>query len=268
MMRDSSSRASLAARLVAIGSAVVALVAVVLGFQRLTRPAIAAEEHRVAVPVLRDPPIPAESDVFREQPGDVAAPPWAVRRASAHPRTLATAQALRAYPGAPPRVPHGLTRDEFRDARCLTCHERGGYSQRFGAYAPITPHPQFEACLQCHAANDGVIGIALPGRTPDASCRQCHVPGAGPAALPPGNWRSAPWPVLAASRATPPPIPHDLQLRGNCLACHMGPGAIAEIRTTHAERANCRQCHVLAAGDAGAYVRPGDVRPAPPDGAP
>ncbi len=41
-------------------------------------------------------------------------------------------------------------------------------------------------------------------------------------------------------------IPHDLQLRGNCLACHGGPAAVAEIRTAHPERANCRQCHVPA----------------------
>ena len=57
-----------------------------------------------------------------------------------------------------------------------------------------------------------------------------------------GQWRG---------RRVPPPAsgwrtldPHDLFFRGNCLACHSGPSAVAEIRTAHPERADCRQCHV------------------------
>ena len=60
------------------------------------------------------------------------------------------------------------------------------------------------------------------------------------------DWRPMAWPQLARTPpgSAPPPIPHDLQFRGNCLACHAGPAAVAEIRTTHPERADCRQCHV------------------------
>jgi cytochrome c-type protein NapB len=193
-------------------------------------------------------PIAAEASVFRTRPGTLASAPDAERRTTAHPRTLTTFRALRAYPGAPPRVPHGLTRDELHSTHCNTCHERGGYVTRFAAYAPVTPHPELSACLQCHAVDAAVSPVALPDRAPDAVCRQCHAaggPAAGDIAL---DWRSAAWPALARSDdGTPPVIPHELALRGNCLACHMGPAAIAEIRTTHPERADCRACHVEGA---------------------
>ena len=39
-------------------------------------------------------------------------------------------------------------------------------------------------------------------------------------------------------------IPHSLQMRENCLACHAGPQAVVEIKTSHPERQNCQQCHV------------------------
>jgi cytochrome c-type protein NapB len=54
----------------------------------------------------------------------------------------------------------------------------------------------------------------------------------------------------------PPPIPHSPDMRGNCVACHAGPGAVAEIRTPHPERANCRQCHVPTE-DSGTFDRGG-----------
>jgi nitrate reductase (cytochrome), electron transfer subunit len=198
------------------------------------------------------PPIAAEAGVFRTPAGDVTGAARSARRPDAHPRTLATYRALREYPGAPPRVPHGLTADEFRGSLCNTCHERGGYSPRFGAYVPVTPHPEMANCLQCHATDAAVVGTPLPDRRADALCRQCHAPGRA-AESPALDWRPAAWPAVrgAAADGTPPDIPHDLQLRSNCLACHMGAGAVAEIRTTHPERANCRQCHLApAAGSA------------------
>jgi cytochrome c-type protein NapB len=33
-------------------------------------------------------------------------------------------------------------------------------------------------------------------------------------------------------------------MRENCAACHAGPAAREEIRTSHPERTRCRQCHV------------------------
>ena len=44
----------------------------------------------------------------------------------------------------------------------------------------------------------------------------------------------------------PPVIPHQIQMRENCLACHSGPAAREEIRTSHPERKRCSQCHVPA----------------------
>ena len=44
----------------------------------------------------------------------------------------------------------------------------------------------------------------------------------------------------------PPVMPHRVFMRENCLGCHAGPGAREEIRTSHPERENCRQCHVPA----------------------
>jgi nitrate reductase (cytochrome), electron transfer subunit len=205
-------------------------------------PAGAAIRRRTLVP------IPSEALVFRTTPAGVANDAHAPRSDKAHPRTLATFRGLRAYPGAPPRVPHGLTAEEFRTTTCNTCHERGGWSSRFAAYVPLTPHPEWASCLQCHAIDAPLMGSALPGVGADAVCAQCHAPASGRVALPAIDWLPMDWPRVRsrAHDGMPPEIPHHLQLRGNCLACHMGPGAVAELRTTHPERANCRQCHLAA----------------------
>ena len=39
----------------------------------------------------------------------------------------------------------------------------------------------------------------------------------------------------AALPGSPPPIPHDLQMRSNCLACHAGPAAVREVRIPGAD---------------------------------
>ena len=57
--------------------------------------------------------------------------------------------------------------------------------------------------------------------------------------------------LVAGDRATPgapPRIPHRVLMRENCVACHDGPGAREEVRTTHPERWRCRQCHVPVTG--------------------
>lgn len=242
--REPSGGASLPARLGTIVAVCLVFAGALVSLQRFVKERRPVSRSAWTFVPLEVPPIAEERDVFRELPSDAAAPPSVTRRSTAHSRTLATWRALRAYPGAPPRIPHGLTREEFRDERCLTCHEHGGFAPRFGAYAPITPHPEFEGCLQCHAANNTVVGVALPTGPTASTCVQCHPPGVIPGLMPPSDWVSAPWPGLARRDGTPPVIPHDLQLRGNCLACHMGPGSVAELRTPHPERANCRQCHV------------------------
>ncbi|MBM2802359.1 MAG: putative periplasmic nitrate reductase, small subunit (napB) [Deltaproteobacteria bacterium] len=64
----------------------------------------------------------------------------------------------RAYPGAPPIVPHDT---EVRKALCLTCHEAGL------AGAPIVPHPtRNHLCLQCHVGQDQTAKPFVSGTNP------------------------------------------------------------------------------------------------------
>ncbi|WP_337172541.1 hypothetical protein [Gemmatimonas aurantiaca] len=190
--------------------------------------------------------IPAEAYVFRTSENMLAIGDVRTRRREAHPRSLKTYRLLRAYPGAPPRIPHGLTPQEFRENACRACHERGGFSIRFNAYVPVTPHPEMGACLQCHVGDARLMAIPLPNTDPSSRCHQCH----NPSSPRPGDrevaWQPLAWPTVqqVMPGQLPPPIPHDSPMRVNCLACHSGPSSIAEIRTSHPERANCRQCHV------------------------
>jgi nitrate reductase (cytochrome), electron transfer subunit len=230
---------------------IIAVVAGMVGATLLLGPALLPGADEPAAPppgsLVTGPPIPAEADVFRLRPQDLAAAPDVDRRREAHPRTMSMYRALRAYPGAPPRIPHGLTVEEFRGGRCDVCHERGGFVARFAAYAPVTPHPEMGACLQCHVADDALVGIDFPDTSaPGQVCFQCHLLDRQPPTFAALDWPAPAWPTLhsPALPGGPPTIPHGSQLRENCLACHMGAGAVEEIRTTHPERANCRQCHV------------------------
>ena len=137
-------------------------------------------------------------------------------------RRLSAYYALRHYPGAPPKIPHEVSADMDRAMDCNVCHQKGGFVPKYNTYAPITPHPEYDNCMQCH----------VPGRTAEVFVETQFEPVAAPGlkrpALPGG----------------PIPIPHTLQLRQNCLACHGGPAAPPEIRTSHPERTHCMQCHV------------------------
>jgi cytochrome c-type protein NapB len=138
-------------------------------------------------------------------------------------RNLNSFYDLRQYPGSPPRIPHKVF-PSFSDEKeeCLACHGRGGYDVEQETYAPVTPHPEKELCYQCH----------VPKLTDELFVES--------------DWLSVPPPRLGNSQlaGSPIPIPHSLQLRDDCIACHTGPGAVAEIRVEHASRGNCRQCHV------------------------
>ena len=130
----------------------------------------------------------------------------------------------RLYDGAPPTIPHM----DF-GAACTACHDDQGIAVRGVGFAPPSPH-------------DG---------TPEASvttrCRQCHVfietdrlfvessfTGLGQDLRPGGRLYPG----------APPTIPHKILMRENCAACHTGPAAREEVRTSHPERTRCRQCHV------------------------
>lgn len=241
-------------------SVITAVAAVVVAVERApprrpTRPPSA----RPVVLAAPAESIAGEAEVFRTDPAMMAIAPATPRDREAHPRTLATFRYLRAYPGAPPRIPHELTPEEFREGACKTCHERGGYSRRFAAYVPLTPHPDARACLQCHVGDDALTAIPLESRDPNRRCRQCHAAGGRPRSdfLAPLGWRTPTWPRLppGGSGLEPPITPHQLASRGNCVACHAGPAAVAEIRTTHPEWADCRQCHITSDPDAGVFSR-------------
>jgi cytochrome c-type protein NapB len=130
----------------------------------------------------------------------------------------------RAYDGAPPPIPH-----EAAIGACVSCHdEDGGVIDGIGV-APASPHGP----------------IAASGAL--QRCRQCHAPTLTRAVFVPSRFTGlpqGPWKGTRATPGAPPTIPHPLQLREHCLACHSGSAARAELRTTHPERVRCRQCHV------------------------
>jgi cytochrome c-type protein NapB len=244
-----------------LASAAIAGVAGVVALRRYPAAmATAGALERVPSPRLTPPEIPlrAEAQVFRLTPGVLALEPAAPRERSAHPRNLGTYRFLRGYPGAPPRIPHALRPEEFRTQSCRTCHERGGYSIRFAAYVPVTPHPERGVCLQCHLGEDSLMAIPVPSADPNRRCPQCHGLGGAPRREASLTWPTSVWPELPPliRDQYPPPIPHDLLFRENCLACHSGPAAVAPIRTSHPERANCRQCHLTQEAGVTPFRRP------------
>lgn len=140
-------------------------------------------------------------------------------------RNLNDFYALRQYPGSPPRIPHEVDQSfKGGESDCLSCHEKGGYSPEYEAFTPVTPHPENSLCYQCH--------------TPQPDDEEVFVE---------SRWKSIDPPRLGQSSlgGSPPPVPHSLQLRENCIACHTGPAAVAEIRVSHAARGDCRQCHAI-----------------------
>ena len=139
----------------------------------------------------------------------------------------------------PPPIPHSL---EGRQD-CVACHATGS------AGAPIYPASHI-------------------GR-PSAMCPQCHQPAAAkPAttAVPTGVGPTTAAPTARPTSGVPavqptaqpvggiPAIPHPLQNRDNCLACHQtGVGGAPKVPASHAGRTSdmCRGCHQPAAPAAG-----------------
>jgi len=109
-----------------------------------------------------------------------------------------------------------------KELECLICHSDGGWTDNLKRITPVTPHREQTSCLQCHV---------LP--VTDTLFRSTE-------------WQSLPPPRLGRSYlpGAPPLIPHDLQMRGNCNACHVGPGTIAAIHVKHTWWGNCWQCHL------------------------
>jgi cytochrome c-type protein NapB len=168
--------------------------------------------------------IPSESGVFKrfDTETDYAEMPVDEN----HQRTLDAYYKNRAFPGAPPSIPHPVAKERsFGGNTCIQCHQNGGFVEKFNAYAPIAPHPEMVNCRQCHVTKN--TNTTFKGF--DFSKAQPTKVGEGANNALPGS---------------PPMIPHQLQMRENCISCHAGPSAPKEIRVTHPERVNCIQCHV------------------------
>jgi nitrate reductase (cytochrome), electron transfer subunit len=177
------------------------------------------------IPVVKNEPvpiIPLEKGVFKRFDNTLDYSKMPVDEN--HQRSLKTYYNNRAFYGAPPSIPHKVESDRtMGDKTCLKCHQNGGFVEKFNAYTPITPHPEM------------------------VNCRQCHLPQQNKSSFVINNFRKGSIPTVGNNSAllgSPPAIPHQLQFRENCLSCHAGPSAPKEIRVTHPERINCRQCHL------------------------
>jgi len=132
--------------------------------------------------------------------------------------------ARRAFDGAPPVIPHAPFGVE-----CTSCHNERGMDVPELGFAPPSPHAQ------------------TAGMSSSSRCNQCHVFRETDAVFAENDFAGLRQDLRPGSRAhdlAPPVIPHAVFMREDCAACHDGPAAREEIRTTHPERTNCRQCHV------------------------
>jgi cytochrome c-type protein NapB len=130
----------------------------------------------------------------------------------------------RAYAGAPPVIPHGeLGMD------CQQCH--GALPVRLPdlGLSPASPH-------------DRTLGLGRAAR-----CLQCHLVRRSSDEFRPSGFAQGARPAQRGTKAhafAPSTIPHRIFMRENCVACHAGERASADIRTGHPDRARCQQCHV------------------------
>ncbi len=143
------------------------------------------------------------------------APTAAQRKAAVDARSR-----RRAFDGAPPVIPHGITQKS--SASCLTCHRKGAVVNN--KVAPALPHPPYTSCTQCHVPSQGI------GKN--------NMPRAGNSFV---GLRSS-GKGRRDSLGAPPSIPHSTWMRSNCLACH-GPAGKPGLRTPHPQRKSCEQCH-------------------------
>ena len=121
------------------------------------------------------------------------------------------------------------------DETCQRCHGAAGTTPVGEAPTspalPLIPHPAEgrEACLTCHETGAGgasEVPDDHAGRT-DETCRQCHI-------------------LAEVTPISVSPIPHLVEGREACLACHAGWIEKAPlVPDDHAERLNevCQSCH-------------------------
>ena len=139
----------------------------------------------------------------------------------------------RAYDGAPPVVPHPITRDS--SAACLACHGQG--LQVKDRFASKISHPTFGgSCTQCHVSAQIAFTAAETASFSEPLTENTFQGKAAPAA------------GARAWKGAPPTVPHRTLMRSDCMSCH-GPNGSLALRTPHPDRQACAQCHVLAAAN-------------------
>lgn len=133
----------------------------------------------------------------------------------------------RAYDGAPPVIPH-----QPLGAACQTCHTDA--PREVPGVGLALPNPHLKT-----------VGLGDYSR-----CQQCHVFQTVTTELVSNQFT----PLLQTARrgerlypGAPPVIPHPVFMREDCVICHSGSASRPEIRCTHPERLNCRQCHAAMA---------------------
>lgn len=133
--------------------------------------------------------------------------------------------ALRAYEGAPPRIPHPI--EQRGRPECAACHEEG--MRVSGHVAPAMPHDTFVSCVQCHVVDEAPM--------PGAEAALASGPPVGTTFA--GRSASARGPRAWAG--APPAMPHSTRMRERCSSCH---GTLSTgIGSPHLGRLSCPQCH-------------------------
>lgn len=132
----------------------------------------------------------------------------------------------RAYDGAPPTIPHPT--DPRALPNCLVCHEHGAKIAEL--IAPKMSHAPLGGCPQCHVESVSPEVIAA-GLAPALLKNGFEPTGFG-------------GPGARAWTGAPPVVPHQSFMRQRCDSCH-GVSAPLGLRTPHADRQSCVQCHVF-----------------------
>lgn len=140
-------------------------------------------------------------------------------------KTSASERALRrAFDGAPPVIPHAEL-----GSTCTACHGSAGLSVPDLGFSPPSPH------------------AVTAGMGVESRCQQCHVFRRTDEIFVDNEFVGFAQDLRSGRRLhdlAPPVMPHKMLMRENCQACHTGPAAREEIRTSHPERTLCLQCHL------------------------
>jgi len=140
---------------------------------------------------------------------------------------------LRSYTGAPPVAPHSTTEKAYAN-NCLGCHKRGfiikeetdsGIEKR--VVGPITPHPEWVNCVQCHLSKNDSSRFVGNNFTPYRLSYMKKV-------IPEGE---------SSDDMGPPTMPHPLQYREDCKVCHTSRTSAKALQPPHGEMDGCIYCH-------------------------